>query len=79
MTKDEKRAAQQYKNNPLARIFVDTLCAQIGIPATTGSALMILAHADLLSMLELGAEAVNAEIQRKIMNAPPKGEIWLRP
>lgn len=78
MTDDELRARHQYKNNPLAKVLVDTLCQQIGIPPTTGSALMILCHDGLLSMLELGEEQMQTEIRKRIMGAPPKGEIFLR-
>ena len=77
MTRTEERVRHQYQNNPLARVFVDTLCAQIGIDNTTGSVLMILAHDGLLSMLELGEKQVSAEIQRRMRVDEPKGEIWL--
>lgn len=54
MTSDELRARDQYQGNPLAKMFVQVLHEQIGIPPTTGSVLMALAHPGLLTMLELG-------------------------
>ncbi len=63
------RVKKQYQENPLARTLVYTLCEQIGITPTTGSTLMILAHEDLLSMLELG----DAQLQEKIAQAHREG------
>lgn len=80
MTRDEERARDQYKGNPLAKVLVATICEQIGIPPTTGSALMILAHDGLLSMLELGHEQMSERTRAALTNPStiiPKGEIWL--
>lgn len=72
------RVRKQYQENPLARTLVYTLCEQIGITPTTGSTMMILAHDDLLSMLELGHEQLQASIAAKNLNpVGPAKEIWL--
>lgn len=78
MTNDEKRAIEQYKGNTLANVLVATICAQIGIPPTTGSVLMILAHDGLLSMLELGHEQMSERTRAELLS-PAKPHIYLRP
>lgn len=78
MTNDEKRAAEQYEGNPLAKTFVNVLHEQIGIPPTSGSVLMILAHDGLLSMLELGHEQMSERTRAELLS-PAKPHIYLRP
>ncbi len=80
MTSVEERARTQYKTNSLAKVLVVTICEQLEIPPTTGSALMILAHDGLLSMLELGHSEMTERTRAALVNPStiiPKGEIWL--
>jgi len=77
MTRDEERAVEQYKGNPLAKTFVDFLHEQIGIRPTPGSVLMVLSHPGLLTMLELGHEQMSERTRAELLS-PAKPNIYLR-